>query len=341
MANTNGHSTDTLAVSTAIADLVRDPLMHDFFAVLRRLQASMPGPPLGEALRPSEEWARIAQEPSLAFAPTSISFARWDEDRQRLNLLVRFTGLLGPNGPMPTHLTEYVIDRRRHFDDTALDSFLNVFNHRIFTLFFRAWSLNQPTVDYDREDQRCHEFYLRSLIGLATRTSVERDSVPEAARIFQSGWLSGLTRSPEGLAAVLGDFLGLPVEVQCFRGMWLELPADSRCRLGGSPETASLGPCCIAGERVWLVHLKFRLRIGPLSRKDYENLIPGGLAFRQVKDWIRFYLGDEFYWEMQLILRRSEVPSCQLGSGVHLGWTTWMGEPDAHRDVEDLVIQAA
>lgn len=341
MANTNRHASNPLVASAAIADLLRDPLIHDFFAVLRRLQASMPGPAVGEALRPSEEWARVVQEASLSFAPTTISAAKWDESRRRLNLLVRFTGLLGPNGPMPTHLTEYVIDRRRHFDDTALEAFLNVFNHRIFTLFFRAWSLNQPTVDYDRKDQRSHELYLRSLIGLATPALADRDSVPEEARIYQSGWLAGLSRSPEGLAAILGDFLQLPVNVQCFQGMWLDLPADSRCRLGRSPENASLGSCCIAGESVWLVHLKFRLRIGPLHRRDYENLIPGGKAFRQVTDWIRFYLGDEFYWEMQLVLLRPEVPSCRLGSGVRLGWTTWLGEPAADRDVEDLVIQAA
>lgn len=341
MANTNGHATNPLTPSATLADLIREPLSHDFFAALRRLQAVLPGPAVGEADRPSEEWARIAQEASLAFAPTTISAATWDETRRKLQLMVRFTGLLGPNGPMPAHLTEYVIDRRRHHDDTALEAFLNVFNHRIFTLFFRAWALNQPTVDYDRPDERLHEFYLRCLLGLGAPGSSARDSVPEAARVYHSGWLTGLSRSPEGLAAILGDFLSLPVAVESFQGMWLELPADSQCRLGASPETGSLGTCCFAGERVWLVHLKFRLRLGPLSRRDYEKLIPGGVAFRQVADWVRYYLGEEFFWEMQLVLRRDEVPSCQLGSGVRLGWTTWIGAPAANRDVDDLVIQAA
>lgn len=341
MADPNRNSSDGVNPSSRFEELLRAPLAHDFFAALRRVQADGSTPAFGTALRPSQESVRLAQEPSLAFAPSAIHRARWEESKQRLELFLQFTGLLGPNGALPIHLTEYVIDRKRHFDDPTLEAFLNLFQHRIYTLFFRAWALNQPVVDFDRADQRRHSFYIRSLLGLGTGGTENRDSVPDAARLFNGGWLGGQNRSADGLSAILTDFLRVPVTVRSFQGTWLELPADSRCRLGASRSTGVLGQTCFAGDRIWVTHLKFRLRFGPLDRTQYERLLPGGEAFQQVRDWIRFYVGEEFSWEAQLILRRTEVPPCQLGAGTRLGWTSWLGEPNANRDIDDLVVQSA
>jgi type VI secretion system protein ImpH len=283
---------------------------------------------------------RLAQEASLAFSPSAISGAHWSDATQKLEVLLRFNGLLGPNGPLPIHLTEWVMDRKRHFNDPTIGAFLNQFQHRIYTLFFRAWALNQPAVDFDRPDERHHAFYLRSLIGLGTDGTTDRDAVPDATRLFLSGWLGGLSRSPDGLAAILTEFLGVPVQVRSFQGTWLTLPADSRCRLGASPDTGRLGQTCFAGDSIWVSHLKFRLRFGPLTLPQYERLLPGGDAFIQVRDWIRSYIGEEFSWEAQLILRRPHVPPCGLGAGVRLGWTSWLGAPPPDRDVADLIAQS-
>lgn len=340
MADSDRNASRAVKQQPAVDELLRNPRRLDFFAVLRELQARADMPAFGRALRPSDEPVRLAQEPSLAFAPASISGARWHEDKQQLELLLRFTGLFGPNGPLPIHLTEYVMDRTRHHDDPTIAAFLNQFQHRIYTLFFRAWALSQPTVDYDRADERRHPFYVRSLIGLGTEGTEDRDSVPDISRLYLSGWLAGLSRSPDGLAAILSDFLGVPVEVRSFQGMWLTLPDDSRCRLGASRSTGLLGQTCFAGDSVWVAHLKFRLRFGPLTREQYERLLPGGETFIQVRDWVRSYLGYEYSWEAQLILQRPHVPACELGGGVRLGWTSWVGEPAADRDVADLIAQA-
>lgn len=323
-----------------MADLLGNPRAHDFFAALRRLQAAPDMPAFGTALRPRDESVRLWQEPDLGFAPSSVADAQWNESRRRLELSLKFTGLLGPNGPMPVHLTEYVIERGRHHADNTLEAFLNVFHHRIYSLFFRAWALNNPAADHDRPDERKHTRYLQSLVGLGTDGTSSRDAVPDDARLYFSSWTGGLSRNPEGLSKVLSDFLQVPVEVQNFRGMWLDLPATSRCRLGASPLTGVIGSTAIAGERVWLSNLKFRLRFGPLGLADYEKLLPGTEAFRQIRDWIHFYVGEEFCWEAQMILRREEVPPCQLGGGARLGWTTWSGAPASSHDVDDLVVQS-
>lgn len=338
MADPNRNPTAAVSAPPGAEEVLRDPLSHDFFAALRRLQTALPMPPIGSAQRPGEEPVRFGQEASLAFAPTAISGAKWNEKRSRLELKVRFNGMLGPNGAMPAHITEYIIDRQKHHGDHTLGAFLDIFHHRIYSLFFRAWALNQPTADLDREEDSRHSEYFRSLVGTALPGTHGRDSIKETARMFYSGWLGGLGRSPDGLAAILADFLRVPAEVRSFQGTWLNLPQDSCCRLGESPSTGVLGASCFAGSRIWVAHLKFRIRFGPLTWKQYQELLPGGTAFKEVADWVRTYVGEEFEWEAQLVLRRNEVPECKLGQGALLGWTSWLGAPAANRDVDDLIV---
>lgn len=341
MAPADWHSSRPVKPPAEFDELLQDPSRMDFFAALRWLQARLEMPSIGTALSPLDERLRFAQDPSLGFAPAAISKAVWDEDKERIELKLCFTGLLGPNGPMPVHLTEYVLDRRNHSHDQTLEAFLNLFHHRIYSLMFRAWSLNQPTVDFEEKNGRRFGEYFRCLVGMGTDGADQQESVPAAANLFYSGWLGALNRSPEGLGAILSDFLGVAVVVHPFQEMWLDLPNDSQCRLGRSRLTGIIGKTCIAGERIAVSNLKFRLRIGPLHWTEYENLFPKGNAFRQVSEWVRTYIGDEFFWEVQLVLRRNELPDCRLGGGVRLGWSTWLGEPAATSEVDDLIVQSA
>jgi type VI secretion system protein ImpH len=67
--------------------------------------------------------------------------------------------------------------------------------------------------------------------------------------------------------------------------------------------------------------------IGPLSLKRYLDFLPSGSAYPLLRSLVRFFAGDEFDFEAQLILRREEVPVCELGSGgdtaPQLGWVSW------------------
>ncbi len=68
-------------------------------------------------------------------------------------MLVRFFGLFGPNGPLPIHLTEYAHERQLQAKDNTFVEFCNVFHHRLLSLFYRAWAVNQKSVDFDRAGQ--------------------------------------------------------------------------------------------------------------------------------------------------------------------------------------------
>ncbi|MCB1825707.1 MAG: type VI secretion system baseplate subunit TssG, partial [Candidatus Competibacteraceae bacterium] len=45
-------------------------------------------------------------------------------------------------------------------------------------------------------------------------------------------------------------------------------------------------------------------------------------------------------WDVNLILRKEEVPPLRLGEGSQLGWTTWLTSQPPDRDVDDLKLDA-
>ena len=104
-----GHETDALNFLSAVS---REPYRYDFYQTLRRVECLYPARPRwGTALRPVDEPLRLGQEPELAFAPSPLASLDPGANGAPPRLHVRLFGLLGPNGPLPIHLTEYARHR--------------------------------------------------------------------------------------------------------------------------------------------------------------------------------------------------------------------------------------
>jgi type VI secretion system protein ImpH len=251
----------------------------------------------------------------------------------------RFFGLLGPNGPLPLHLTEYARERVLHHDDPTLVRFLDLFHHRLALLFYRAWADARPTVQHDRPDEDRFLLYSGSLAGYASTATRDRDSVPGYAKRFFVGHLARSAKNAEGLVSILEGYFRLPVEIEQFRLSWLELPADQRTVLTSERHLSHpLGHGVVVGERVRDVQSRFRIRMGPMDLDRYYDFLPGQRSLARLVDWVRNYVGFEFDWEVQLVLARDEVPGIRLGSEGHLGWTTWLGARRAPTDAADLTL---
>jgi type VI secretion system protein ImpH len=336
MATPLGHETDLLRFLAALADA---PHRHDFYQTMRQLECLYPARPRwGEALRPGDEPVRLGQDPDLAFAPTPLAAFERGTGGAPPRLQVRLFGLLGPNGPLPTHLTEYTRERLRHAGDPTLSRFLDLFNHRFIALLYRAWAQAQPHVNRDRPGQDRFAMYVGALIGLAPPTLRQRDAVPDTAKLFQAGLLMRHVRHAEGLAAVVRQFFEVPADVEQFVGHWMMLGPGERTRLGR--DGPGLGVGTVAGGRVWDRQHKFRLHLGPLTLAQYEAFLPGGARLQQLVDWVRLYIGFELQWDVRLRLKHQQVPALRLGKAGRLGWTTWLGQRRGTADASDLCLQA-
>lgn len=333
------------------AQLAAAPWAHGFYQVMRRLEAlHRDRPRLGRSVRPAQDALRLAQEPSVTFAPSTL--AAWEPPREvpgetegaaerPPRLLQYFFGLFGPDGPLPLHLTEYARDRRRNWRDPTFQRFADVFHHRALSLFYRAWAAARPTVSFDRPEEDRFALYVGALIGLGGEALRDRDAMPDLTKLHFAGLLANQTRHAEGLASILSSFFTVPVRIECFIGTWLALPEPDRTRLGASRATGTLGKTALLGARAWSRQDKFRIVFGPLSLSEYRRLLPGGPSLHKLIPIVRNYAGDTLAWDVNLVLKREEVPRIALGRQGRLGWTTWLTPRRASTDAVDLFLDAS
>ncbi|MBV8652883.1 MAG: type VI secretion system baseplate subunit TssG [Alphaproteobacteria bacterium] len=315
------------------------PYAFDFFQALRRIDAlNRERPRIGESARLADDPVRLGQTPSLIFAPSTMASFEPAEDGRPPRLQSYFFGIFGPSGALPLHLTEYARDRIRNSGDRTFARFVDIFHHRMLSLFYRAWAASQPAVNFDRKRADRFSAYVGTLFGLGLPSLRDRDAMPDLAKLHFSGHLTHQTRNAEGLRAIIADYFKLPVEIEQFIGDWVSLPRQSLCLLGRTPDTGTLGSTASIGERIHVYHHKFRILFGPIGFDDYVRLLPGGTSLKRLVPIVRNYVGDEFSWDVNLILLKEEVPALRLGEAGLLGWTTWLGTRRSERDADDLLL---
>jgi type VI secretion system protein ImpH len=323
--------------SPAIDKLLYDePYRFEFFQAVRLLERLMPDRlPVGRVTEegqvtlPEREIARFRTIVSLLFPPSQVgSLERPQEgesDRQP-QMEVAFMGLTGPQGALPNHYTELLIDRLRA-GDRAMYDFLDLFNHRLVSFFYRAWEKYRFPVAYERRPSN-DQFtsFLFSIVGLATRGLLGRMSLRDDHLLCYGGLIAQRPHSASAFKAIIGDYFGVEASIIQFAGQWLPLDAESVSKLGAS--NSALGVNAVAGSRVWDGQSKFRLKIGPIGYKQFVAFLPVGSAFNPVMEIIKFLAGPEFDFDVQLALKAEEVPGTVLTTRARrrpmLRWNTWL-----------------
>jgi len=317
------HAMPPLKLSPQTLERLRaEPWREGFFAVVRRLAADPALDPVGSALRPQAEPFRFGQQPSLMFAPREIADAC--VERGRLKLRVTGLGMLGPNGPLPRHVTEIARDRsERHIDSTLVD-FLDLFHHRYLTLLYRTWASAQASAGLDRPDAERFSFYVASLVGLNVPETANRP-LPTHALLGASAHRVREARNPEGLCATLQCYFGVPVAIEEYVWHWIAVDAAEHCRLGDAGAAAQMAQGAMLGELAPDRQCRFRLVIGPLGLDRYLRFTPRGEDLPRLIEWVRAFVGDEFAWELELRIAGGGAPPAVVGGAQQLGWSSWLG----------------
>lgn len=354
--------------------LYAEPYAFDFFQAVRLLERLQPNrKTVGRSAAPREEVARFRAHLSLNFPPSSIYDLVLPNEKVTVpQMTVAFMGLYGPSGMLPRHYTELLIriDKEgKGPEKNALRDWLDVFNHRFISLFYRAWEKYRFYIPYERGEYALSQpdsftQALLSLVGLGIPPLRDRLRVSryieteEEARVehlakiddlvllYFGGFLAHRPRNAVSLEKMLSSYFGLPSTVQQFQGQWLALAPENQTQMGGL--NCTLGLNVVAGERVWDVQSKFRVRVGPLGFADFTAFLPdrspgpARKAFFLLSHLVRLYAGPEFDFEVQLILRASDVPMCELvdrgGIGPRLGWNTWVRTMEMPHDAEEAVF---
>jgi type VI secretion system protein ImpH len=347
--------------ANSVQELLRkEPFRFNFYQAVRLLELSADANAeharrnIGRDGPTARETVRFRSLPSHSFPAGEVySFRPSTRDDTPPEMVVAFVGLFGPSGVLPRHYTQAVIDRVRS-KDFALRDFLDLFNHRAISFFYRAWSKYRVPVSFERLQRsgggddlvtRC----LLCLVGMGTDQLCDRQKIHDHTLIHYGGHFAHSPRNAISLECVIAEYFSVPAEIIQFVGRWLYLDPGDQSRLGHpgprSDPNNQLSASVVVGRRVWGVENSFRLRLGPLTYKEFWALTPAGDRLSAVTQLIRTYVGFEFDFDVQLILRRDEVPACRLGGTTdvpsRLGWNTWVASQPFKQDTEDAIFETS
>jgi type VI secretion system protein ImpH len=326
------------------SELADQPYIFEFFQAVRLVERLSPGRvPVGGFAQPKTECVRFGVNNSLCFPASEIQAFHWRESGAPL-MIVNFMGLTGPQGVLPAYYTQLVAERAR-LRDTAVRDFLDIFNHRMISLFYRAWEKYRFVVDYERTGRDQMSRHLFELIGLGTRKLQGRQPVPDYALAYYTGLTSQRVRSAVGMRDMLRDYFDVPVEIIQFAGAWYKLDRATTSCLdrGETTDSERLAFGAVVGDEVWNEQARVRIRLGPLTLAQYMDFLPSGSAYQPLRALARFFAREEMDFEAQLVLKREEVPGCELGredeTAARLGWISWAKSRTMERDPEETILQ--
>jgi type VI secretion system protein ImpH len=295
---------------------------------------------------PGEEVLRFRSLLSLSFPPSEIYHIEPEKHAQApIGMTVAFMGLTGAEGALPRHYTELLLQRAQA-NDYAFRDFLDLFNHRLISLFYRAWEKHHCVVGFERTQETGEEDrfakLLYAVLGLGTAGLRERLRGDDAGLLRYAGLLVQRPRSAHALQHCLADAFQVPVRVKQFMGAWLSLQEEDWTRLGTTGANNLLGQTTVAGTKVWDQQARFQVRLGPLDFAIFSRLLPSGKAFPTMIRLTKFMAGPELEFTVHLVLKASEVPPCRLqvtpAYAPRLAWTTWLSSRPRFSNAEDVMF---
>lgn len=252
-----------------------------------------------------------------------------EKPTEPVRLSVNFLGIAGIQGPLPLPYTEVLLNLLRQ-KDTVLRDFLDIFNHRFLSLYYRIEQKFSPSLVLSPPEKTVKGRALKSLAGWTTGGGKNLPFTPRHL-LFYAGFFWQKPHNPYALKMILQTHFELPVEIISFQGTWMPLPASQRTHLGGARpgQKNRLGDNAVLGWRVWHEYAGLIVHVRLHDFQSFQRFLPFGDSFSVLKEFISFYLGPAFSFKIALSL--DQKPPSRLGtSSFYLGWTSWLG-PEASR----------
>ena len=295
--------------------LHEDVCSFNFFKAVHLLESYGRRRTLGKTLSPGMDPVRFRVKPGFTF-PASDMFSIQNGHVHRDPVVtVNFMGLIGPNGVLPHWYNSHAQDLN-HKKDYALTDFLDLFHHRLISLFYLAWKKYRLPENYLPDGSDPISKCLSGYIGM---DETEQKADPEFARvsrrrlIYFTGLASRNVPTVSSVETIVANATGAPVQVEQFVERMLPIHEQDRTCLGSANSTLKKDALC--GSRVRNVASFFEVKLGPMSWAKYIAFQPRSRNLSLVRKLITFIVGLEYEFEIRLVIKGPEIPSLPLGGG--------------------------
>lgn len=327
------------ASASVIARLGEGGHLFDFFQLVYLLEHWLGRrAALGGTGPVAEEGVRFRPDPSLGFSPSDVRRveAAGEYERRRgevwdYRVMVSFMGLYGVAAPSPVYFSELI--GFEDVDPDPLVDFLDLFNHRLISLYYRAWLRYRYPHRYEPGAADELSGYLLAFLGLGDPLARPGLGVRPERLLKYIGLLSLHSRPSEAIRRVLADYLGdADVRIQELVLRQVAIAPANQNRLGVA--ASSLGRDLLLGTRVPDRSGKLRVVVGPLALERYLELLPDQALYGELCSLVGFQVFKRFEYDVELRLLGPEVPGLRVGGAgaARLGWTSFLTTEPGRRD---------
>lgn len=298
----------------------------ELFALARTLESQLDmSPKIGDENRPSQTKLRFGQSSHLGFASNQVNDISLKDGK--VNIDIRGFGMFGPNGALPIHISEQIYEKKHHQKNTTFNDFVNIFHHRLTSMFYKAWREAQDVPSLDDKDSWQFSRFIASLAGMADHKDYNPD-VPVYARMYYARYLQNKSNPVDNLRSIIKGYFNVNVEIQENIGQWIDA-SEFSTHLSRNKKNR-LGNGLMLGSQFFDATQKFRIVIGPISSEKYLQFLKGGRLAKQLIMWVEQFVHYEYQWDVELIVDKNKISQQPLGRGIALGYTSWLGQPQQH-----------
>ncbi|MBT8767700.1 type VI secretion system baseplate subunit TssG [Metapseudomonas boanensis] len=185
----------------ALEGRVAEANLYRFCQLLE--QALPDQPPLGSTARPANDPVRFRPDPGMGFPAGELKAIVFDDKRPSgpATVRTRLLGLYGVDSPLPTAYLDDIAQRREGHE--ALEAFLDIFNHRIFTQLYRIWRKYSYPATFEPGGTDATSQCLLGLIGLGIPGTASHVETPISRFLALLSVMRLPTRNAEGVAALV------------------------------------------------------------------------------------------------------------------------------------------
>ena len=297
--------------------IVRNAATMNFFQFCRVLETLAEG----NEEKAVESTVRFRRVKSLSFPSGEIASVEYDAEADLPTVRTTFLGLYGVDAVLPDY---FLNDIATHKDGSeSLAAFLDIFNHRITTLFFQAWKKYRYPFLFQREGQDDLSRSLLHLIGQGMVNGKFMHPLLDSRILGLFSIFYQRTRTKEGIVSIVRYLLPFAdVKVKEFQPQWVILEKDRKLGKAGlrlDGESASLG-----GRIKDYSHL-VRIEITPDTFDNAQLLLPKQQLHQKLLELLKLYLGRRFDASVYLNIKKQWIPKSRLEKKQILGINTGLG----------------
>ena len=313
----------------------------DFFKAVHLLEL-FAGRASGAGLSPDHDPVHFKVKPGISFPASDIQQIKSNGNGSAPQMTVNFMGLIGPNGVLPDWYNAHA-HNRNYYKDYSFTDFLDLFHHRLISLFYMAWKKYRLAANYRSDGSDPISGILANLAGISEREKAndpEFFSHAQKRLTFFCGLTARTVPTVSAIKTIVGHAVGAPVHIEQFVERLIPIHKQDRTRLGSKNSTLKKDALC--GRNIRDASSFFSIQIGPVSWERYMAFAPRSSNLEMTRRLIAYLAGIEYEFDIKLIIRGDDIPALRLGSKMQppiLGRTVTLRQPQSTFN-RDIIVTA-